>query len=254
MYENLFNMKGKTILAVGGAKGIAFESVRALIEYGAEVIIVGKTESNIDIAIADLAKEGKKAEKYVCDIGIKEDVEKMEEHFKDRRIDVLLLSAAVVDRTVFLETSDESFDRQFKINAYGPFWVGCFVARNMIRFGTKGKMIFFISTGAWKATVKYGAYSSSKAAAQMIMKTFALELAQYGITCNCLAPTATETELTRELYEKDPERKNNVIKNHPLGRIAKPSDYVGSILYLASDASNFATGSTLLVDGGKCAK
>ena len=88
----------------------------------------------------------------------------------------------------------------------------------------------------------------------MLAKTFALELAEYGITCNTLAPTATNTSLTKAMYDADPERLQAVIRNHPLGRIAEPEDYAGALLYLMSPASDFMTGEMIIVDGGKCAK
>jgi len=88
----------------------------------------------------------------------------------------------------------------------------------------------------------------------MLMKTLALELAPYKICVNAIAPTATDTRFTADYYSGNPGVRDSVVKNHPLGRIAVPEDYMGTVIYLSSAASDFVTGEMIVVDGGKTAK
>ena len=117
-----------------------------------------------------------------------------------------------------------------------------------------GSMIYVVSTGAYRANVNFGAYSASKAGVVMLAKTLALELAPYQIRVNAIAPTVTETRFLGDMYQVHPEKREAAIRNHPLGRIATPEDYMGTAVYLASQASAFVTGEMVVVDGGKTAK
>ncbi|MPN03689.1 2-dehydro-3-deoxy-D-gluconate 5-dehydrogenase [bioreactor metagenome] len=169
-------------------------------------------------------------------------------------VDILVNSAAVTNRKTLVEMTEAEWDRIITTNLYGAYRVGKAVAQLMIEQGRSGRMIFIVSTGAYRAGVNFGAYSASKAGVVMLMKTFALELAPHGILCNAIAPTATDTNFTADYYQQFPEKREAVIKNHPLGRIARAEDYQGTVVYLASKAAEFVTGTMLVVDGGKTAK
>ena len=255
MFENLFNIEKKTFLVTGGSSGIGLVAVEILASRGANVIIVGRSEDKLKLAMTRLKENGITTVSYkICDISNKEDIAALESDIANIPINGFINSAGMVIRKKLLDISDEEFSQVIDVDFYGAFYIGKVIARNMVRHNTKGKMVFILSTGAFKAAIKYGAYSAAKAGVDMLAKTFALELAEYGITCNTLAPTATNTSLTKAMYDADPERLQAVIKNHPLGRIAEPEDYAGALLYLMSPASDFMTGEMIIVDGGKCAK
>lgn len=255
MFENLFNIEKKTFLVTGGSSGIGLVAVEVLASRKANVIIVGRSEDKLKSAIKNLNEKGFSTVSYkVCDISDINDVKALESEISDIPIDGFINSAGMVIRKELLDISDEEFKSVVDVDFYGAFYIGRIIARNMIKHNTRGKMVFILSTGAFKAAIRYGSYSAAKAGVNMLAKTFALELAKYGITCNTLAPTATNTPLTKAMYDANPKRLQEVIMNHPIGRIAEPEDYAGALLYLMSPASDFMTGEMIVVDGGKCAK
>ena len=168
-------------------------------------------------------------------------------------IDIFINSAAVTNRKPALEMSDEEWLEIINVNLNGAFYLGRAVGKHMIEHGREEKLytLFLLSIPRLE---KFRAYSASKAGVVMLMKTLALELAPYKICVNAIAPTATDTRFTADYYAKNPDIKEAVVKNHPFGRIAVPEDYMGTVIYLSSAASNFVTGEMIVVDGGKTAK
>ena len=141
-----------------------------------------------------------------------------------------------------------------QVNLNGAYYMGTAMAKYMRSRGKGGKMTFVISTGAYRAGINFGAYSVSKAGVSMLVKTLALELAEDKINVNAIAPTATRTKFTQDYYDANPEICEQVKKNHPLGRLGCVEDYMGGAVYLSSPASDFVTGTVLVIDGGKMAK
>ncbi len=255
MSLELFDLHGKRALVTGGARGIGLACAESLAEAGASLVLVDRLESELMQAVSDCRRKGFFTDGIVCDVSSHKSVDEMiEEAVKSGPIDIFINSAAITNRKPLLAMSDDEWDRIVSTNLYGAFYLGRAVGDLMVRQGRGGKIIYIVSTGAYRASVNFGAYSASKAGVVMLMKTLALELAPHGILCNAIAPTATDTQFTAEYYAQNPDKKEAVIRNHPLGRIAVPADFKGTALYLASAASNFVTGTTIVVDGGKTAK
>ena len=253
--ESMFSLKGKIALVTGGAGGIGFACAEALAEAGAELILVGRTQKSLDEAKSKCDAKGYKCTTVSCDVSSTSDIDRLMEVVREvGGVDVFVNSAAITNRKKLLDMTNEEWDKIMSVNLYGAYYIGKAVANEMIAQGRGGRMIYIVSTGAYRASVSYGAYSASKAAVVMMVKTFALELAEYNILCNLIAPTATDTAFVADYYAANPDRKAAVIKNHPLGRIAVPDDYKGTVLYLATEASAFTTGEMIVVDGGKTAK
>ncbi len=251
----LFDLTGKTALVTGGANGIGLACAKALAEAGCSLLLADYDKQALDAAVNDCRSHGWKVQGLFCDVASSESVAAMAAAAKQAGgVDILVNSAAVTNRKTLVEMTEAEWDRIITTNLYGAYRVGKAVAQLMIEQGRSGRMIFIVSTGAYRAGVNFGAYSASKAGVVMLMKTFALELAPHGILCNAIAPTATDTNFTADYYQQFPEKKEAVIKNHPLGRIARAEDYQGTVVYLASKAAEFVTGTMLVVDGGKTAK
>lgn len=259
--KNMFRLDGKIALITGSASGIGKSCAKALAMAGANVVLA-------DINLEELRSVSEEIQnlyqqmglslycKYkMCDVSNLEQVELLLDEIKKLGgIDILVHSAAITNRKKLLDMNLEEWNRIIHVNLDGAYYLGRSVGMQMIEMGKSGAMTFFVSTGAFRAGVNFGAYSASKAGVVMMMKTLALELAPYGIRVNAIAPTATETRFTESYYRDNPEIKERVKNNHPLGRLGKAEDYIGTVLYLSSQASNFVTGTVVVVDGGKTAK
>lgn len=253
--KRLFNLHGKRALVIGGAEGIGFAIARAFGAFGAQVVLADRNESLMRQSRNRLVGEGCEAECHPVDVSNMESVQRLAEFcIQDGGIDIVVNSAAITKRQEVLEMDEQAWGNIVNVNLHGAYHVGKTFAEVMKSQNRGGRMIFLVSTGAYRAAVNFGAYSASKAGVVMLVKTLALELAPYGILVNALAPTATDTSFTADYYGANPSKRDAVAANHPLGRIAVADDYMGAAVYLASEASSFVTGSMLVVDGGKTAK
>jgi glucose 1-dehydrogenase len=165
------------------------------------------------------------------------------------RLDVLVDCAGISHGGNFLDLDPADWDRIIAVNLTGMFRLGQAAARQMVRQGGGGSIINVTSQLAEVARPERAAYVASKGGGRSLTHAMAIDLAVHGIRVNAIAPGPTLTGLTRASYE-DPERRRATIAQIPLGRMGDPQDLVGAILFLASDESRWATGSTVTVDGG----
>jgi len=165
------------------------------------------------------------------------------------RLDVLLDCAGVSHGGTFFDLDHSDWERVIAVNLTGMFHLGQAAARQMVRQGGGGSIINVTSQLAEVARPERVAYVASKGGGRSLTHAMALDLAAHGIRVNAIAPGPTLTGLTRASYA-DPERRRATIAQIPLGRLGDPQDLVGAILFLASDESIWATGSTVTVDGG----
>lgn len=257
--EEMFRVDGKTALVTGAAGGIGLACAKALASAGADLILADIDGGWLDAAAEEIRREngpsGGRFLTAVCDVADMRSVETLMEQAREfGGVDILIHSAAVTNRKQLLDMTEEEWNRILTVNLNGAYHMGKQVGELMTRQDRGGKMTFIVSTGAYRAGVNFGAYSASKAGVVMMMKTLALELAPWGINVNAIAPTATETRFTEEYYRENPQAKERARTNHPLGRLGRAEDYMGTALYLSSGASDFVTGALLVVDGGKTAK
>src|SRR5262249_11558902 len=163
--------------------------------------------------------------------------------------DVLLESAGVSHGASFIDLDAGEWDRIIAVNLTGMFHLGQAAARQMVHQGGGGSIINVTSQLAEVARPERAAYVASKGGGRSLTHAMALDLAPHGIRVNAIAPGPTLTGLTRASYA-DPERRRATIAQIPLGRLGDAQDLIGAVLYLASDESRWATGSTVTVDGG----
>lgn len=257
--EEMFRVDGKIALVTGAAGGIGLACAKALASAGADLILADIDGGRLDAAAEEIRREngpsGGRFLTAVCDVADMRSVETLMEQAREfGGVDILIHSAAVTNRKQLLDMTEEEWNHILTVNLNGAYHMGKQVGELMTRQGRGGKMTFIVSTGAYRAGVNFGAYSASKAGVVMMMKTLALELAPWGINVNAIAPTATETRFTEEYYRENPQAKERARANHPLGRLGRAEDYMGTALYLSSGASDFVTGALLVVDGGQNSK
>ena len=165
------------------------------------------------------------------------------------RLDIAVSNAGIEIKKPFLEVSDDEWNRVLSVNLFGAFLVSQISARQMVKQGQGGKLIFLSSVHEDIPFPEYAAYCASKGAIRMMMRNLAMELAPYKINCNNIAPGAIATPINRKVLQ-DPEQYKNAISEVPWGRFGKPEEVAAVALFLAEGESEYVTGSTYYIDGG----
>jgi NAD(P)-dependent dehydrogenase (short-subunit alcohol dehydrogenase family) len=239
-YANLFRLDGKHALVIGAGSGIGRESALALAAHGARV-----TCADRDLAGArETAGTGLAA--YQLDVLDDAAITRAAEEFDP--VDVLVFTAATNVRKRILDYSGEEFDRVVALNLRASFQLIRAFGRGMAERGS-GSIIGFSSIRGTTVEPGQSVYAATKAGLVQLLRTAAAELGRSGVRANAIAPGVVETPLTAQI-KADPGWYDAYAQKGALGRWARPSELAGAVVYLASDASSFVTGSVLAVDGG----
>ncbi|WP_191255843.1 SDR family NAD(P)-dependent oxidoreductase [Amycolatopsis oliviviridis] len=237
-YENLFRLDGKRAVVLGGGSGIGRESAKALAAHGAEVIVADR-----DVAAA---KETSAGEAYEIDLLEEGAAARAAEELGE--VDVVVLTAATNVRKRLLEYSREEFDRVIALNLGATFEVVRAFGAGMVERG-RGSIVGFSSIRGTTVEPGQGPYAATKAGLVQLFRTAAAEFGPAGVRVNAIAPGVVETPLTAQI-KANPDWYDAYATKGALGRWARPDELAGAVVYLASDASSFVTGSVLAVDGG----
>lgn len=249
-----FSLEGKLAIVTGSRRGIGKAMALAFAEAGADVAVCDWVVEDelLETTSEEIRKLGRRSSAIQVNIARKADVDNLVQRVMDEfgGIDILVNNAAIDIRAPLLELGEEDWDKVINVNLKGYYLCSQAVARRMVE-RKKGTIISMASQLAFKAMAKMGAYCVSKAGVVMLTRVLARELGSYNIRANAIAPSLATTELGR-LSWGDPEVRKRVESATPLGgRLAEPSDMVGAALFLASDASSYITGHTILVDAGQ---
>lgn len=239
-YSDLFRLDDRRALVIG-AGGIGGEVARALAAHGAHVICADR---DISVAESTAAQVGGQA--VSLDITDAEAVRRTAEDLGD--VDVVVLTAAMNVRKRILDYSSEEFDRVVNLNLKGTFAVIQSFGGAMVRRG-RGSIIVFSSIRDQVVEPGQSAYAATKAGAVQLVKTAAAEFGEAGVRVNAVSPGVVETPLTQQI-KAHPEWYQAYAAKTALGRWSVPSELAGAVVYLASDAASYVTGTTLRVDGG----
>lgn len=244
------DLKDKVAVVTGAGKGIGRAIALALADSGAEVFAVSRTLKDLEQLKTEIEEGGGKCTIISCDVQDVSSIESMIKQVDDQvnTIDILVNSAGLNIQAHTLEVTEEQWDTVMNTNLKGAFFTSQAAAKVMKKRG-EGRIINITSQMAMVGFYKRAAYCASKGGLTQATKAMAVELAEYDIKVNCVAPTFLKTPLTEPMFE-DKEFYNEVISRIPLGKIGTPDDVVGAVLYLASDYAGLVTGSTILVDGG----
>jgi glucose 1-dehydrogenase len=245
-------LQDKVALVTGASSGIGKAIATRFVAEGARVVINHRPmPQDVQAADALASQLGTAALAVAADVSRREDVERMLDvaisHFG--RLDIAVNNAGIEIKQPFLEISDEDWQRVVAVNLYGGFVVSQLAARQMVKQGQGGKLIFISSVHEDIPFPDYAAYCASKGGVRMLMRNLALELAPHGISANSIAPGAIATPINQAVLD-DPVAMRNAISEIPVGRFGRPEEVASVAVFLASDEANYVTGSSYFVDGG----
>ncbi len=245
-------LEGKVAIVTGGARGLGKNFCLALAQEKAKVMVVDILEDGARQTAREIEAKGGTSIAIRVDITSEQDTLRMAQETVRQfgGIDVLINNAAMIygiTRKPFMEIPLDEWDRLMTVNLKGPFLCARAVFPQMKKQG-KGKIINLSSETAFTGSRYFVHYVTSKGGIISFTRSLAAELGQYGICVNSLAPGFTDSEASRSVI--DDISKYDVTPT-PLQRIEQPHDLAGAILFLSSDESDFITGQTLVVDGGR---
>ena len=242
-----FKLDGRRALVTGGSSGIGFGCAAALAQAGAHVVVAARRDGPLAEAVDTLTSAGYSAESMLMDVS---NVESITTAMKSQAaFHVVVNSAGMAIHSPALETTLADYQQVMDTNVRGAYFVSVGAAQGMVKAGLSGSIIHISSQMGHTGGVDRAVYCASKHAVEGMIKSMAIEWGPHNIRVNTLSPTFIKTPLTQVTFD-NPERVAWIKSKIKLDRIGEVEDIMGSLLYLASDASAMVTGSSLLVDGG----
>ncbi len=258
--NELFDLKGKTAIVTGGARGIGKFISNGLAEAGANVVVASRKLENCEETASELEKLGAKALAVKCDMLSIDDIENLVNVTVEKfgRIDVLFNNAGITWGAPTLDFPLDKWEKIFDINVRG-LWALTQKTANIMKENGGGKIINISSVAANRGTSELShpavAYNSSKAAVETLTKNLAIKLADYNITTNAIAPGFFRTDMMEWIFDENNQKALDVtLAAIPAKRVAGEDDMKGLAVFLASKASDYLTGAIIPVDGGMSAQ
>lgn len=249
--RELFDLSGRIAIVTGGSRGIGSAIAEGLASAGASVIIAARSADEVEKAVATIRAMGLAAASHPVDVTSRASVQQLAADVLKQfgAIDILVNSAAAIQRMPIEEATDEAWDALMTTNLRGVFLCCQVVGIEMIK-RRRGKIINISSNITQVLQPLRGVYAVTKAGVSHLTRVLALEWAPYHINVNAIAPAPTITDINRKYFEEHPDDLQKRIQSVPMGRLGDPKDYAGMAILLASKASDFVTGQTIFVDGG----
>jgi len=250
MSKNLFDLTGKVAVVTGASRGLGQYFSRALAGAGADLVITSRQPASLDTFKQEVESLGRRALPLQLDVrdydSIQQMVENAIQHYG--QIDILVNNAGCNVRKPGIEVTWDDWNLVLNTNLRGTFFVAQAVAKKMIP-RQYGRIINIGSVTSVFGYAGLAPYCASRGGVKQLTMSLADDWGKFGITVNCLAPGWFKTEQTRVLYENK-EWVDYLTDRIPLKRPGTPHDLDGAVVFLASDAAEYLTGQTLLIDGG----
>jgi len=251
MYLKKYNLKNKIALVSGAGKGLGRACAIALAEAGANLIIISRTQKDLDQVVRIIKKFKSKCKTYVCDITNYNDLKNIIN--KQSRIDILINNAGTNIPEHFTKVKTKNMERLVKLNTIAAFNLAQLSSNKMIKTKNRkkigGAIVNMSSQMGHVGGRIRSVYNMNKFGIEGLTKGMAIDLAKYNIRVNSVAPTFVVTPMTKN-FLKNRKFKRDTLNNIPLGRFAEMSEIASAVVFLASDAASMITGTSLLVDGG----
>jgi gluconate 5-dehydrogenase len=249
MTQDLFSLEGKLAVITGGSGTLGLSIAKAFVRAGAKVVLVARGTENLARAADSLGDLGE-CHKMSGDVSNSRQVEDIFDRVENElgQLDILVTAAGTQFRSPVIDFTEEKWNEVIATNLTGTFLCAKFAAKKMLK-KSYGKIIIISSLTAEIGIPNISAYAASRGGISQFAKTMAIELAQKGITVNCIGPGRFHTPMTADILAGQ-DQYNRLIEVIPMGRLGEPDDLTGVSLLLASDASSYITGQTFYVDGG----
>ncbi len=250
--SGLFDITGKVAIVTGASRGIGLAIAECLAEAGAKIVVSSRKQDSLETIAAELRAKGYDVQPIAAHNGDKAALRNLVKQTVNHygTVDILVNNAATNPHFgTLLEAEDSMWQKTIEVNLMGNVWLTqAFV--EVLRKQTKGgKIINVASVNGLRPGAMQGIYSMTKAGVISLTQTLAMELAAENIQVNAIAPGLIKTKFAQAIWENET-LMENVVRRTPQRRIGEPEEIAGMALFLASPASNFATGQVYVVDGG----
>lgn len=258
--SELFDLSGRGAIVTGASRGIGRWIAQGLAEAGAEVVVVSRNQDDCDRVAAEIGSAtGGRALPCACDVADPQQIDALVERATSElgRLDVLVNNAARIWAADTFDYPLKGWDKVFDLNVRGLFYLSQQVAVHMRASGGGGSIVNISSInaqlGAREEHQPIVAYNASKGAVDALTRDLSAKFAPHGIRVNAIAPGSFDTDLA-STFKQDPEILAGYLTTIPMGRLGDRDDIKGAAVFLASEASRYVTGQTLIVDGGCAAQ
>jgi NAD(P)-dependent dehydrogenase (short-subunit alcohol dehydrogenase family) len=249
--QQLFDVKDKVAVVTGATGAFGAAAAMGLGKAGAKVMCTARKVETLEPLVQSITEAGFEAIYEAGDPVVHDDVKRVVTKTVEAYggIDILVTAAGLNKVGAIIEQPVEDWQTVMDVNVKGTYLYCKEVGKVLVEQGRGGKVIIVSSARSSLGMANYTAYSPSKAATDLLAKSLACEWGQYKINVNAIAPTVFRSPLTQWMFEDDAFYKN-FLKRIPIGRLGEPEDFIGSVIFLSSKASDFMTGAILAVDGG----
>jgi len=248
---SIFALTNKVAIITGSGRGIGKAIALDFADVGADLVVVARTASEIESVAAEIRDKGGRALAVPTDIRSADQVKDMVERAMAEfgKIDILVNNAGGTFRVPFLQISEGAWDAVLRENLKGVFLCTKAIVDIMVK-QKEGSIINISSLAGQVPYANMAHYGAAKAGVINLTQTLAVELGPYNIRVNTILPGYIEVEWFAQLLQEHPEVRERRLQRVPLGRFGKPEDIAGAAIYLASEASSYVTGASILVTGG----
>jgi NAD(P)-dependent dehydrogenase (short-subunit alcohol dehydrogenase family) len=247
-------LSGKVAVVTGAGRGLGRAAALSLAHAGADLALVARSSRELEAVAAEIRELGRRVLVLTTDVSDEPSVERAADAVLNQlgRVDILVNNAGVASVAPLLELSLSELRRVLDVNVVGAFLCARAFGRHMVA-QKKGAVINVASVAGLGGESKLSAYCASKGALIAFTRALAVEWARHGVTVNAVAPGYFRTDLNKQALD-DVEVGPKIVRHIPLGRVGQPEELGPLVVYLASDAAAFMTGSVVVLDGGQLAR